>query len=85
MQIELDYFFIDSWDSEFGRIFVDGALAWSRSHSFRDSGSSGDICGRPSVYFTDMVEHVVIQVPEHTKNTLTLVVTSTLNDLSTDE
>jgi hypothetical protein len=32
-----------------------------------------------------MVEHVVIQVPEHTEKTLTLVVTSTLNELSTDE
>lgn len=85
MQIELDYFFIDSWDNEFGRIFVDGTLVWSRRHFFHDTGSSGDICGRPNTYFNDMVEHVVIQVPEHTKTTLTLVVTSTLNELSTDE
>ena len=83
VQIELDYFFIDSWDNEFAQIYVDGALVWRQRRYFRDA-SDGELCGRSGQYH-ELVEHVLIQVPDHTAKTLTLTVTSTLNDVSTDE
>ena len=85
VQIELDYFFIDSWDEEFGRIYVDNALVWSHRHGWRNPGVSGDICGHPSFGYNDMVEHVTIQVPEHSARTLTLVITSSLDEPSDSE
>ena len=86
VQIEFDYFFIDSWDNEFARVLVDNELQWSRRHNHAGAGKSGQLCGNPaSANWGDTVEHVVLRLEEHTARSLRLTVTASLDGLADDE
>jgi hypothetical protein len=76
-RVTLDYLFIDSWDNESGVVSIDGADVYNNPHM----SSGQNECGGPSV---DANVPAVGQ-RAHAANTLTLRVSSTLDQDPNDE
>ena len=80
MTIRWDAYFIDSWDSERYRLYVDNVLEFNEAWSH--GSASYDYCGGS---WDDRIVAKTIGSIAHTANTLTLKFTSTLDDSSDDE
>jgi hypothetical protein len=56
VRISVDVFFIDSWDTETFKIFVDDELVISNTHYYSDAGSR-QMCGNTgSLHWTESFE-----------------------------
>jgi hypothetical protein len=77
LEVDLDYFFVNTWDYEEGQIYVDDTLVWE----FEFSGGRPLTCGGVSA----AVRAVSVSVPKHTADTVTIRVTSTVNQVACDE
>jgi hypothetical protein len=78
--VSLDYVVLDSWDGELGLVFVDGSNVFSKSYSYGNAYAKR--CG---TYWTDNGPQPVKSQSSHNGNTLTLEVTSTLDQGPFDE
>lgn len=79
VSIQFDAYWIDAWDGESLRLYVDGALRYSQSKS----GLTGPLCGVAGYY--DYKTTVYISPVPHNSSSLTLKFTSTLDEASTNE
>lgn len=78
--VTLDYIVLDSWDGETAQVLVDGVERYSTAFDHRNY--TGNICGGS---WADVgVQAVNIQA-EHTGTTVTIRITSTLNQGASDE
>ena len=78
VRVALDYFVIDTWDNEFGRVSVDGTQVFNGQ--FNQGGPN--VCGGAT---GDRWSQPVLTTQPHTTNTMTLNVTSTLDQAANDE
>jgi hypothetical protein len=77
--VSLDYFVFDSWDGERAQVRVDGSLVYDVQHF---TGGSSNWCGAG---WTDHDPHAVLSQPAHSSNSLTLNLSSTLDQGPDDE
>jgi proprotein convertase subtilisin/kexin type 5 len=77
-RVLLDYLVLDSWDGELAIVEMDGAAVYNTS--FLHSGQN--LCGSG---FGDHTPEAVVSQTLHTNNTLTVRVTSTLDQDPSDE
>ncbi len=79
VKVQLDFIGIDSWDGgEVGRVSVDGKTVFEQSLG----GGAADQCG---VAFADLGPRAVSYTGAHSANTVTVSVTSTLDQAANDE
>ena len=81
VSVELVFVKIDSWDGESGIVMVDGTEVWTRSFTL---GEGSQTCGAQYGWHEREFQVGPLAVP-HTASTLTLRVTSTLNQGAADE
>lgn len=81
LRVALDYIVIDSWDNEDAIVRVDGATVYTETFLFFDSPNP-NACGQ---YFGDWGVQPVQEVVAHTDATATVLVTSTINQIPSDE
>ena len=77
---ELDYLVIDSWDNEAGRVELDGNKLWNKN--YRYSHAPSNVCGGG---FKDHGPQAVDETLAHTAASVTVRLSSTLNQPSHDE
>lgn len=81
-KLEFNYYFVDSWDNEYGRAYFDGSQIWSQQWMFNNG--IGNICGRG--VFRDYLPNSRYAVTAtHAGGDATIKFDSTLDDLSWDE
>lgn len=81
IRVVAGYNFIDSWDSEAGRLQVDGALVWQQTRT--TCCSLANTCGSTS--YPDALNVPVEVELAHTASTVTLRFTSALDSVGADE
>jgi hypothetical protein len=79
LRIELKFVFLRTWDYEHGIIYVDGEEEWRQRYWHRD-GAADEDCGQLT-HYTD-VEIILL---DHTSETVTLRVTTNLDQEASDE
>ena len=79
-EINFNYYHIDSWDGEAGRLFVNGQLAWQRHYTYSGNNYCGGAFGDGGLFFPPVSVTV-----DHPGGDLTLRFDSTLDQAATDE
>jgi hypothetical protein len=79
-RVELDYLVLDSWDSEEGVVQLDGGTVWEKNFHFYDAPS--DVCGAS---FKDHGPQAVDEIRAHTAASVTVRITSSINQGAHDE
>jgi hypothetical protein len=75
------FYFLDTWDSEWGYMRLDGYPVWSRQH-VHSNPANGNFCGQAGNY--DQSATIIGSI-QHTGNSLTVLFGSNLDSVPTDE
>jgi hypothetical protein len=78
---ELDYIVVDSWDYEAGVVEIDGVKVWGQE--FKYNNASSNVCGGGS--WKDHGPQAVDEAVAHTSGSVTVRLSSSLNQASDDE